>query len=73
VTSRGNERKAIFRDDTDREKFLELIGRAVELASQRLLIQRIYLGDHTVRRRQKRNCLDRHDQDDRAGERANSN
>ncbi len=29
VTSRGNERKAIFRDDTDREKFLELIGRAV--------------------------------------------
>jgi len=22
VTSRGNERKAIFRDDTDREKFL---------------------------------------------------
>src|SRR6266571_8366879 len=30
VTSRGNERKAIFRDDTDREKFLELIGRAVE-------------------------------------------
>jgi len=30
VTSRGNERKAVFRDDTDREKFLELIGRAVE-------------------------------------------
>ena len=30
VTSRGNERKAIFRDDIDREKFLELIGRAVE-------------------------------------------
>src|SRR5215467_11814660 len=30
VTSRGNERKAIFRDDTDREKFLELTGRAVE-------------------------------------------
>ena len=30
VTSQGNERKAIFRDDTDREKFLELIGRAVE-------------------------------------------
>ena len=27
VTSRGNERKAIFRDDTDREKFLELTGR----------------------------------------------
>ncbi len=30
VTSRGNERKAIFRDDIDREKFLELIGRTVE-------------------------------------------
>ena len=29
VTSRGNERKAIFRDDEDREKFLELLGRAV--------------------------------------------
>jgi putative transposase len=30
VTTRGNERKAIFRDDLDRRKFLELIGRAVE-------------------------------------------
>ena len=30
VTSRGNERKAVFRDDTDREKFLKLIGRAIE-------------------------------------------
>ncbi len=30
VTSRGNERKAIFRDDRDREKFLELVKRAVE-------------------------------------------
>src|SRR5215469_9337232 len=30
VTSRGNERKAIFRDDSNREKFLELTGRAVE-------------------------------------------
>lgn len=30
VTSRGNERKAIFRDDTDREKFLDVLGR-VEL------------------------------------------
>jgi putative transposase len=30
VSTRGNERKAIFRDDVDREKFLELIGRAVE-------------------------------------------
>ena len=30
VTTRGNERKAIFRDDIDRRKFLELLGRAVE-------------------------------------------
>ena len=30
VTSRGNERKAIFRDDQDREKFLDLLGRAVD-------------------------------------------
>ena len=30
VTTRGNERKAIFRDDLDRRKFLELIGGAVE-------------------------------------------
>ena len=30
VTTRGNERKAIFRDDTDRWKFIELLGRAVE-------------------------------------------
>src|SRR6266511_4267743 len=30
ITSRGNERKAIFRDDEDRVKFLELLGRAVE-------------------------------------------
>jgi len=31
ITSRGNERKAIFRDDTDWEKFLELIGRSSSL------------------------------------------
>ena len=30
ITSRGNERKAIFRDDQDRVKFLELLGRSVE-------------------------------------------
>ena len=30
VTTRGNERKAIFRDDLDRRKFIELIGGAVE-------------------------------------------
>jgi REP element-mobilizing transposase RayT len=36
VTSRGNERKAIFRDDWDGEKFLELLGRAVEEFQLRL-------------------------------------
>jgi len=30
VTSRGNERKTIFRDDQDREIFLKLLSRAVE-------------------------------------------
>ena len=30
VSTRGNERKAIFRDDRDREKLLELLGRAVK-------------------------------------------
>jgi REP-associated tyrosine transposase len=30
VTSRGNERKAIFRDDTDRKTFLGLVERAAE-------------------------------------------
>jgi REP element-mobilizing transposase RayT len=36
VTSRGNERKAIFRGDLDRKKFLELIRRAVEQFDLRL-------------------------------------
>jgi REP element-mobilizing transposase RayT len=36
VTSRGNEQKAIFRDDPDREKFLDLLGRAAEEFSLRL-------------------------------------
>ena len=30
VTTRGNERKAIFRDDIDRRKFLEILSRADE-------------------------------------------
>ena len=30
VTSRGNERKAIFKDDRDRSRFLELVALAVE-------------------------------------------
>ncbi len=36
VTSRGNERKAIFRDDQDREKFLDLLKRTVEEFQLRL-------------------------------------
>jgi putative transposase len=36
VTARGNERKAIFRDDQDRRKFLELLGRGVEEFQLRL-------------------------------------
>jgi REP element-mobilizing transposase RayT len=36
VTTRGNERKAIFRDDQDRERFLELLGRTVEQFDVRL-------------------------------------
>ncbi len=34
VTSRGNERKAIYRDNDDREKFLALLGRMVEQFNQ---------------------------------------
>ena len=30
VTSRGNERKTIFRDDQDRKQFLAVLSRAVE-------------------------------------------
>ena len=36
MTSRGNERKIIFRDDQDRKKFLELLSRAVEEFQLRL-------------------------------------
>jgi len=38
VTSRGNERKAIFRDDRDRERLLELLDRAVEHFHLRLCL-----------------------------------
>lgn len=30
VTSRGNERREIFRDDEDRERFLTTLGRVVQ-------------------------------------------
>src|SRR5262245_38313956 len=35
VTSRGNEQKAIFKDDSDREKFLDIVARAVNEFSLR--------------------------------------
>ncbi len=37
VTNRGNERRAIFRDDRDRVRFLELLERAVERFGWRVL------------------------------------
>lgn len=36
VTSRGNERREVFRDDEDRREFLRLLGRAVDLFGWRL-------------------------------------
>ena len=34
VTARGNERRAIYRDDTDRGRFLETVGKAAEQLSR---------------------------------------
>ena len=45
VTSRGNERKAIFADDDDREKFLEILGQAVVWADWRLHAY-VLMGNH---------------------------
>ena len=36
VTARGNERKELFRDDVDRERFLSILGRTVTLFQWRL-------------------------------------
>jgi putative transposase len=36
VTSRGNERRDVFRDDGDRERFLSILGRTVALFRWRL-------------------------------------
>jgi len=36
VTSRGNERREVFRDDEDRKEFLRLLGRTVDLFGWRL-------------------------------------
>ena len=45
VTSRGNERKSIFRDDHDRERFLALLGEAVVKYGW-ILIDYMLLGNH---------------------------
>jgi REP element-mobilizing transposase RayT len=36
VTARGNERRQIFRDDTDRRHFLKLLAEAVQMFGLRL-------------------------------------
>jgi hypothetical protein len=43
VTSRGNERKAIFREDTDREKFLELTGRGRKIGGLRSDLRKLLI------------------------------
>jgi len=45
VTSRGNERKAIFRDDRDRRHFLELLAEVVERFRIRLHVY-VLMGNH---------------------------
>ncbi|MFN7986127.1 MAG: transposase [Thermoanaerobaculia bacterium] len=45
VTSRGNERREVFRDDEDRREFLRLLGRAVELFGWKLHAW-VLMGNH---------------------------
>ena len=45
VTARGNERREVFRDDTDRREFLRLLGRTVELFGWRLHAW-VLMGNH---------------------------
>lgn len=45
MTSRGNERRAIFRDDRDRKVFLAMLARTVELFSWRLHAY-VLMGNH---------------------------
>ena len=45
VTSRGNERREVFRDDDDRREFLRLLGRSVELFGWRLHAW-VLMGNH---------------------------
>jgi putative transposase len=45
VTSRGNERRVVFRDDADRELFLSILGRTVELFRWKLHAW-VLMGNH---------------------------
>jgi REP element-mobilizing transposase RayT len=45
VTSRGNERREVFRDDADRREFLRLLGRTVDLFGWRLHAW-VLMGNH---------------------------
>jgi REP element-mobilizing transposase RayT len=45
VTSRGNERREVFRDDEDRREFLRLLGRTVELFGWRVHAW-VLMGNH---------------------------
>lgn len=45
VTSRGNERREVFRDDADRERFLSILGRTVSLFRWRLHAY-VLMGNH---------------------------
>jgi putative transposase len=45
VTSRGNERREVFRDDDDRREFLRLLGRTVELFGWKLHAW-VLMGNH---------------------------
>jgi REP element-mobilizing transposase RayT len=45
VTSRGNERREIFRDDEDRERFLTTLGRVVQTFRWRVHAY-VLMGNH---------------------------
>ncbi len=45
VTSRGNEKREIFRDDEDRERFLSVLARTVEMCGWRLHAY-VLMGNH---------------------------
>src|SRR5687768_3700232 len=45
ITARGNEQKDIYRDDADRESFLELLGKAID-RSQWILHEYVLMDNH---------------------------